>query len=276
MACEHNLAFNRQTRMLANLSKVHCYNTSGTSPAQRDRLLLQSAKENLLQLAFFGLVELQTYTQFLFQHTLNLTFLRDFVQHNATHSSKHRVSAEETRRMAELNHLDIELYQFAKDLFLQRVRQAYLDEGLPVPPQVEQLRSLQAGQAPPAEETNEGGLVAAASPTETPPPSESQPSGPPRRRGEDEKDAAAQRFAHHIFQTTGSNQPGLPAGWVDDNFLGSETEDRPSSEDEFDAERGARLRSAHRLPKLTPSSFQSGGDSDSQPQEPQQRSSGFR
>ena len=144
MACRHNLAFNRQTRMLANLSKVNCYNTSAISQAERDRIMLDSAKFNLVRMAFFGLVEFQTYTQFLFEHTLNINFIEDLVQHNQTHSGRSGLSAEKLKEIAELNHLDIELYQFAKDLFLQRVKQAFVDEDIPVPKELDHLSSSQA------------------------------------------------------------------------------------------------------------------------------------
>ena len=62
-SCPHNLANNRQTRMLANLSKIHCYNKTAMSEAQRNALMLESAKENLRNMAFFGITEYQRETQ---------------------------------------------------------------------------------------------------------------------------------------------------------------------------------------------------------------------
>ncbi|XP_076435901.1 heparan-sulfate 6-O-sulfotransferase 2-like [Babylonia areolata] len=144
MDCPHNLAFNRQTRMLADLTVVNCYNTSAMSPTQRGALMLHSAKQNLQKMAFFGLTDFQTASQFLFEHTLHMNFLRDFVQSNRTHSSKKNITENDLRRIAELNYLDVELYQFAKDLFLQRVRQAYEEEGRPLSEQLELLIAQQA------------------------------------------------------------------------------------------------------------------------------------
>lgn len=46
-ACESNLAANRQTRMLADLALVNCYNKSSMPLYERSRLLLASAKRNL-------------------------------------------------------------------------------------------------------------------------------------------------------------------------------------------------------------------------------------
>lgn len=45
--CESNLAANRQTRMLADLALVNCYNKSSMPMHERNRLLLASAKRNL-------------------------------------------------------------------------------------------------------------------------------------------------------------------------------------------------------------------------------------
>lgn len=58
MACPHNLANNRQTRMLADLSLIGCYNSSLNS-RDRDRLMLNSAKHNLKLMPFFMLTEYQ-------------------------------------------------------------------------------------------------------------------------------------------------------------------------------------------------------------------------
>lgn len=133
LACKHNLAINRQTRMLANLSKVNCYNTTGMTQSERDRLMLQSAKDNLVDMAFFGLSEFQNYTQFLFEHTLNINFRKDFEQYKSTHTSRHEIDKADEEQVVKLNYLDIELYKFAKDLFFQRIKQSYLEEGFPVP-----------------------------------------------------------------------------------------------------------------------------------------------
>lgn len=45
--CESNLATNRQTRMLADLALVNCYNKTSMPLEERNRMLLASAKRNL-------------------------------------------------------------------------------------------------------------------------------------------------------------------------------------------------------------------------------------
>lgn len=60
MSCPWNLANNRQTRMLADLALVGCYNgTLKHRTAETDRVLLASAKRNLAAMAYFGLTEYQ-------------------------------------------------------------------------------------------------------------------------------------------------------------------------------------------------------------------------
>lgn len=59
-SCPWNLANNRQTRMLADLALVGCYNgTLRHRTADTDRVLLASAKRNLAAMAYFGLTEFQ-------------------------------------------------------------------------------------------------------------------------------------------------------------------------------------------------------------------------
>ncbi|CAH1245541.1 HS6ST1 [Branchiostoma lanceolatum] len=119
--CPWNLANNRQTRMLADLSLVGCYNTSRVSQEQRNRILLGSAKTNLRRMAFFGLTEFQKKSQYMFERTFKLKFIEPFEQVNGTTAGRTPISEDKKRKVVELNALDIELYDYAKDLFLQRL-----------------------------------------------------------------------------------------------------------------------------------------------------------
>jgi hypothetical protein len=107
--------------MLANLSVVGCYNASALSKSERDARMLQSAKENLKNMAFFGLTEFQRDTQLLFEQTFGLAFLQDFVQRNSTHAHSIDLSEEQRRSVLRVNALDVELYHYAKELFAQRL-----------------------------------------------------------------------------------------------------------------------------------------------------------
>uniref|UniRef100_A0A452TME8 Heparan-sulfate 6-O-sulfotransferase n=1 Tax=Ursus maritimus TaxID=29073 RepID=A0A452TME8_URSMA len=140
MDCPYNLANNRQVRMLADLSLVGCYNLSFIPEGKRAQLLLESAKKNLRGMAFFGLTEFQRKTQYLFERTFNLKFIRPFMQYNSTRAGGVEVDEDTIRRIEELNDLDMQLYDYAKDLFQQRVEVAA--GGLP------QVRAAQEGGLP--------------------------------------------------------------------------------------------------------------------------------
>ena len=121
--CSSNLAINRQTRMLANLELVNCYNTKSMEREERDQVMLQSAKENLLQMAFFGLTEMQAESQHIFEQTFNFKFKCNFTQKQSSFAKTlqdDKISDAVIQRIKELNHLDMELYRFAKKVLLQR------------------------------------------------------------------------------------------------------------------------------------------------------------
>ncbi|XP_071991541.1 heparan-sulfate 6-O-sulfotransferase 3 [Engystomops pustulosus] len=120
MDCNYNLANNRQVRMLADLSLVGCYNLTFMNESERNDILLQSAKNNLKNMAFYGLTEFQRKTQYLFERTFNLKFISPFTQFNTTRASNVDIDEWSRERIKELNYLDMKLYEYAKDLFIQR------------------------------------------------------------------------------------------------------------------------------------------------------------
>lgn len=125
MSCRHNLANNRQTRMLANLTLVGCYDQTAIPDSdERDRILLDSAVENLRRMAFFGLTERQEDSRFLFERIFGIRFRRLFVQFNNTHAHKADVTNHEITQVQRLNRLDLALYKFASRLFEERVQWA--------------------------------------------------------------------------------------------------------------------------------------------------------
>ena len=110
--------------MLADLTLVGCYNRSAfADPAERDRIMLQSAKDNLRSMVFFGLAERQVDSQRLFEHTFRTHFTEDFVQQNSTHANRVNVSDDQIRLIESLNALDIRLYSYALQLFDERMQQ---------------------------------------------------------------------------------------------------------------------------------------------------------
>ncbi|XP_014672477.1 PREDICTED: heparan-sulfate 6-O-sulfotransferase 2-like [Priapulus caudatus] len=121
LACESNLAFNRQTRMLADLRLVGCYDRDAMTTDERDGVMLASAKHNLDNLAFFGLAEQQELTQFLFQQTFKLRFTVVFAQADSSKSANTPVTHAQSERIRSRNVLDVELYRHAERVFAARV-----------------------------------------------------------------------------------------------------------------------------------------------------------
>ncbi|KHJ40679.1 heparan sulfate 6-sulfotransferase [Trichuris suis] len=119
ISCKSNLAFNRQTRMLADLTTVHCYNESAMPSDLRRTVLVRSAKRNLMKMAFFGLQEEMRKSQYLFEKTFGLRFNKPMVDMEPQ-TSPNDFSPEERRRIADINQLDIEVYNFAKEVFHRR------------------------------------------------------------------------------------------------------------------------------------------------------------
>lgn len=123
LKCSSNLAINRQTRMLADLRLVGCYNRNAISRERREEILLQSAMKNLDSMAYFALMEYQIESQYLFERTFGMEFRQPFVQMSSdeTRAGAIVLDSQNITRIRELNHLDIALYSFAEKLFFERL-----------------------------------------------------------------------------------------------------------------------------------------------------------
>ena len=131
--CKYNLANNRQVRMLADYNIIGCNVlkcwASNCTPELKhfyEQKLLHSAKHALIGFAFFGLTEYQKLSEFLFLKTFDdnkFTFSEEINDYKDTIASS-SIKGEATSYMENIkknNHLDIELYKFAKELFFKRV-----------------------------------------------------------------------------------------------------------------------------------------------------------
>ena len=72
LSCPFNLAFNRQTRMLADLTLVNCYERTAMNQSTREKIMLESAKNNLKNLAYFGLKERMEDSQYMFEKVFQM------------------------------------------------------------------------------------------------------------------------------------------------------------------------------------------------------------
>lgn len=130
LSCEYNLANNRMTRMLANYNLLgcrilKCWTHDGKCNEEEKRMqekrLLESAKQTLLSMSFFGLTENQSLSQYLFEKTFKgvMRFTKKVDDPvNEYENSEEMKSLDVIRRN---NHLDIQLYEFARDLFFKRI-----------------------------------------------------------------------------------------------------------------------------------------------------------
>ena len=115
--------------MLSDLRQVNCYNTTGMSPSQRDKILLASAKTNLDRLAFFGITTEQAKSQYLFENTFNLTFKVQFeAQSQHSKSDISDLNNETLNRIRHINSLDIELFEYAQKLMRERFEKVKSDD----------------------------------------------------------------------------------------------------------------------------------------------------
>ena len=121
MECEFNPASNRMTKMLADLTNIKCNSNLINDKEMADNFMLKSAKVNLQRFAYFGLTEFQRESQALFEKTFGIEFSKEFEQQE-TNASKIKITPEKVKRIQEINYLDMELYRWAKELFLSRVR----------------------------------------------------------------------------------------------------------------------------------------------------------
>lgn len=126
MNCKTNRAINRQTLMLADYKTIGCRDRGSSSV---DLELISSAKKNLREIAFFGLCEYQELSQNLFQSSFNMKFKSVFKQSddNTTRHIVDEMSAQTREDILRLNHLDVELYEYATRLFLSRCEKLSLN-----------------------------------------------------------------------------------------------------------------------------------------------------
>jgi hypothetical protein len=135
LSCPNNLAFNRQTRMLAlyDARMTVCDYLYNNVNGSMDVELLARAKRGLHSLSFFGLAEEQRRTRLLFGHTFtNLKFKTTNSESYTAKVGLHAVNRAAWRilfveknmleRIEALNSLDLELYKYAYHLFHARLR----------------------------------------------------------------------------------------------------------------------------------------------------------
>jgi hypothetical protein len=123
--CQDNLASNRQTRLLADYdeSEPDCK----LFKPQNKNLLLLNAKKVLTEMSYFALTEYDVLSRKLFEKTFqNLFKFKEFKEKDSKFKYKtsnllKTLDERLVQKIRQLNDLDLELYDYAKKLFFERL-----------------------------------------------------------------------------------------------------------------------------------------------------------
>ena len=125
--CDTNWAHNRQTIALADLGQAGCLDRVNTDRQLQDSILLKSAKRNLKDMIYFAIEEYMKESSVLLEYTLGLKLSVPMKQkqvkylHTTTLAQQVWKNESLYNRMAQANHLDMQLYEFGVDLFRARL-----------------------------------------------------------------------------------------------------------------------------------------------------------
>ncbi|XP_075247690.1 heparan-sulfate 6-O-sulfotransferase 3-B-like isoform X2 [Convolutriloba macropyga] len=136
LSCKSNLAINRQTRMLADLSLVNCYQflelqrrlTKNNSESISEALhlletkMLISAKNNLQKLASFGILGRNEESLKLLARSLGLEFKSGRFRSRGSKSENVQLPESMKSQIESVNNLDKELFKHATEVFNKRLK----------------------------------------------------------------------------------------------------------------------------------------------------------
>ena len=128
--CTESWSVNRMTLMLADHELATCWDKKKYSREQRDQILLESAKSNLLNMSYFGINEFFVDSESLFEETFGVSFGNpvqklSFNSSYAGHFISSLMVDEEIdvfKKVVQNNLLDLELYEYAFEIFRTRMR----------------------------------------------------------------------------------------------------------------------------------------------------------
>ena len=119
--CPYNPAGNRQTWMLADLDKIGCDRLLSAPAKIIKAELVQSAKQNLMSMAFFSLTEMRNETVnglkkvFGFRYPPTVTKRLTSAVRN-----EDAITEKQSEEIRQQNDMDIEVYNFARALYYRR------------------------------------------------------------------------------------------------------------------------------------------------------------
>lgn len=135
ISCPYNLAINRQTWMLSNISAIDCDFKKILQKPNLEQKLLNIAKRNIRNIAYFGLLEYPQESQFIFEKTFSMKFKEPFQLWDTGFANEYiktfKQSDEMLERLQALNSLDVKLYKYAKQIFFERYNYFARKYGIP-------------------------------------------------------------------------------------------------------------------------------------------------
>ncbi|CAK9303038.1 unnamed protein product [Gordionus sp. m RMFG-2023] len=130
--CQNQWSNNRMTRHLADMSIIECDKSLSTE--QKNHIMLESAKINLqLGLKVFGITEYVPETIYLFEKVLGISFSNKELLKNKESKSEDRIKCLDQDmliKIAQNNQLDVKLYDFALELFRERLTKFGYNQGM--------------------------------------------------------------------------------------------------------------------------------------------------
>ena len=127
LGCDVMWRKNRLTLALADSEQVTCWNRTQYTSKERGKILLESAKQNLLKFSFFGILEFQEESGWLFERTFGMEFGIP-PPHLPLNSSMANLLLQELlvhpslyKKVIANNKWDLELYWFAVEEFEKRM-----------------------------------------------------------------------------------------------------------------------------------------------------------
>ena len=123
--CNTNPAINRMAHMLAGYDTSECPPNSNLSLQEMEQKVLNKAKENLENMAYFGVLEYTQESFQLFENVFSVKFVK-YPDFKVSASGSLRLSSQQLRAIRAVNHIDLDLYNWAVRLFKERIKKIQL------------------------------------------------------------------------------------------------------------------------------------------------------
>ena len=120
MSCPDNPAINRMTHMLAGYGTIQCKYNPYMNQMGKDTVILETAKKHLKRFEFFGILEFSLESAKLFEDTFSVQFINDSIPKYGKRE-KTELTSKQQNRIASINKLDVKLYDWALELFKERI-----------------------------------------------------------------------------------------------------------------------------------------------------------